>query len=298
MEISETGAAELLDRFGLTDSDPELWNTLSDLLLPMVPSVVDEFYEWMKVQDFFLSFFPDGDTLSHVQDKTRNYWKEFFTEVRDDAFMQSRRQIGEIHAQIDLPLDLYMAAMNNVFGHLAKRIVEGAEGLQQANDLLRVLQAHMHLDEMVVADTYSQRTTQKMLEQSQSMIEMSTPVTAIWDGILLLPVVGIVDSARALDITTRVLEMIQSTGAKCFILDISGVAVVDTSVANHFIKITKATRLMGCETLVSGLSPAIAQTMVNLGIDVGSVVTTSSLKEALRCALEKTGMDVVPARRA
>ncbi len=131
-----------------------------------------------------------------------------------------------------------------------------------------------------------------MIEQSKSLIEMSTPVTAIWDGILLLPLVGIIDSKRALDITARVLEEIASSQSSVLILDISGVAVIDTAVANYLIKITKATRLMGCESLISGLSPAIAQTIVDLGIDVGTVQTTGNLRDALRLAFASVGLTV------
>ncbi len=145
---------------------------------------------------------------------------------------------------------------------------------------------------MITADTYSQLTNEKMLDQSKSLIEMSTPVTSIWDGILMLPLVGIIDSKRALDITARVLEEIANSQATCFILDISGVAVIDTAVANYLIKITKATSLMGCESLISGLSPAIAQTIVELGIDVGKVQTTGNLRDALRLAFNNVGISV------
>ena len=100
------------------------------------------------------------------------------------------------------------------------------------------------------------------------------------------------DSGRALDITTRVLEEIARSQARCFILDISGVAVIDTAVANYLIMITKATRLMGCEAMISGLSPSIAQTIANLGIDVGDVQTTGNLRDALRSAFVKTGLTV------
>ncbi len=123
-------------------------------------------------------------------------------------------------------------------------------------------------------------------------MEMSTPVTAIWDGILTLPVVGIIDSKRAQDIMNAMLAKISETRAGLIILDISGVAVVDTAVANHLIKITKATKLMGCECTISGLSAAIAQTIVELGIDVGEIHTTATLQDALARAFRILGLDV------
>lgn len=118
---------------------------------------------------------------------------------------------------------------------------------------------------------------------------MSTPVTPIWEGILLLPLVGVLDSMRASDIMKKSLSMISETRAKVFVLDISGVATVDTAVANQLIKITKATRLMGCHAIVSGLSPAIAHTIVELGVDVESIRTTATLRDAFETALTIIG---------
>ena len=100
----------------------------------------------------------------------------------------------------------------------------------------------------------------------------------------MLPIVGILDSKRAQDLMQNILLEINQTQAKVVILDISGVAVVDTAVANHIIKITKATKLMGCICIVSGVSPAIAQTIVELGINVETITTTASLKDALKLA--------------
>ena len=123
---------------------------------------------------------------------------------------------------------------------------------------------------------------------------MSTPVTAIWDDILLLPLVGIIDSRRAQDIMASTLDAIGRTQAKVMIMDISGVAVVDTAVANYLIKITRAARLMGCQCIISGLSPSIAQTIVELGIDVGTVETTATLKVALSRAFHMAGANLGP----
>ena len=118
---------------------------------------------------------------------------------------------------------------------------------------------------------------------------MSTPVTPIWEGILLLPLVGVLDSMRAADIMKKSLSMISEARAKVFVLDISGVATVDTAVANQLIKITKATRLMGCHAIISGLSPAIAHTIVELGVDVESIRTTATLRDAFETALTIIG---------
>ena len=129
--------------------------------------------------------------------------------------------------------------------------------------------------------------TDEVQKRSLAMLEMSTPVTKIWDGVLFAPIVGIVDSKRSVDIMNKALSSIADTRARTLMLDISGVAIVDTAVANHLIKIAKAAVLMGCQTIISGISPAIAQTIAELGIDLGSIQTTSTIETALRDSITR-----------
>ncbi len=121
----------------------------------------------------------------------------------------------------------------------------------------------------------------------------ATPIAILWDGILSVPLVGVIDSKRGQDIMDDMLRAIKQTGAKVVLLDIMGVPAVDSAVASHIIKMTKATRLMGCTCVVSGISPAIAQTMVHLGIELGDVVTVSKLRDGFKVALDHLGLSVV-----
>jgi methyl-accepting chemotaxis protein len=131
--------------------------------------------------------------------------------------------------------------------------------------------------------------TLEVQRRSLALLEMSTPVTKIWDGVLFAPIVGIVDSKRSLDIMNKALSSIADTRASTLLLDIGGVAVVDTAVANHLIKIAKAAVLMGCKTIISGISPSIAQTIAELGIDLGAIQTTSTIESALRDSITRPG---------
>ena len=131
--------------------------------------------------------------------------------------------------------------------------------------------------------------TSEVQRRSLALLEMSTPVTKIWDGVLFAPIVGIVDSKRAVDIMDKSLSSIVANRAHTLMLDIGGVSVVDTAVADHLIKIAKAAVLMGCRTTISGISPAIAQTVAELGIDLGSIQTTSTIETGLREAIANNG---------
>ncbi len=133
----------------------------------------------------------------------------------------------------------------------------------------------------------------KLQEQSRTIMEISTPVIKLWDRVIVLPVVGVIDSLRAQQMMQTMLKKITETLAKVIILDIAGVATVDTAVANHLIKIAKATRLMGCRCIVSGISPAVAETLVQLGIELGDVITNSTLQDSLADAFAMLSLEVI-----
>ncbi len=295
-DFSSTGhgadAATLLNQFQITDADLKLVRTFGKKFIPELGPYVEKFYEWLAVQPYFSSFFADDRMIEKVKALQTEYWRQFFDAKVDDSYIEARRHVGSVHARIELPAEFYMSAMNVSFENCVDFLSASGKPSLQSQRTIVAISKLMQLDAMITIETYSRLTNEKMLEQSKSLIEMSTPVTSIWDGILLLPLVGIIDSKRALDITARVLEEIAASQSTCFILDISGVAVIDTAVANYLIKITKATRLMGCESMISGLSPAIAQTIVDLGIDVGDVQTTGNLRDALRLAFDNVGLTV------
>ncbi|WP_421865890.1 STAS domain-containing protein [Motiliproteus sp.] len=127
--------------------------------------------------------------------------------------------------------------------------------------------------------------------------EEGIAVNIIWDKILFVAAQGTLDSRRTQLMMDRVLSKILDNGARAVILDILGVSVIDTAVANHLIKMGQATRLMGCEMVISGISPEIAQTMVHLGVDLGNTTTSSTIKDALQVALTKTGHEIKPIER-
>lgn len=129
-------------------------------------------------------------------------------------------------------------------------------------------------------------------------ITVATPVTVLWENILMLPIVGTIDSKRGQEIMETILAKILETEAKTIILDILGIATVDSKVASHLVKITQACKLMGSDCVISGISPAIAQTLVQLGVELGGVYTTATLKDAVVLAFDMTGLEVVSKKKA
>ncbi|HEY9712492.1 MAG TPA: STAS domain-containing protein [Chroococcales cyanobacterium] len=125
--------------------------------------------------------------------------------------------------------------------------------------------------------------------QQQDILEMSTPVIKMWEGILAVPLIGTLDSARTQIVMENLLQAILDTGSKIAILDITGVPTVDTQTAQHLMKTVSATRLMGAECIISGIRPQIAQTIVHLGIDIADITTKATMEDALREAMARIG---------
>lgn len=128
---------------------------------------------------------------------------------------------------------------------------------------------------------------------AEAIAQMSTPIARLWEGILLLPLVGVMTATRIKTVLAAVLTSISDSQAKVIILDISGVGVIDTYTANHFIKIAKATKLMGCTCILSGITPSVAQTIVELGVNVDEIETTGTMKDALERSFKYTGARLV-----
>jgi len=141
-------------------------------------------------------------------------------------------------------------------------------------------------------EVYQKSREEVILRQQQDMLELSTPVVELWDGILALPLIGTLDSARTQVVMENLLEKIVQTGAGIAIVDITGVPTVDTLVAQHLLKTVAAARLMGADCIISGIRPQIAQTIVHLGVDLGSVITKASLADAFVVALQRTGATI------
>lgn len=150
---------------------------------------------------------------------------------------------------------------------------------------------------VVTFETFIKGREEVILRQTDEITEISTPVIRVWDGILALPIIGTLDSARTQVVMENLLQEIVESGSTIAILDISGVPAVDSLVAQHLIKTVAATRLMGAECVISGIRPEIAQTVVHLGIDLSNIVTKATLASALKYAFSLLKMEVKKAQK-
>jgi rsbT co-antagonist protein RsbR len=185
---------------------------------------------------------------------------------------------------------LYVLGLKQAFSTiLEKGLLEDPLSLYHDSAVLNNLLDNMSIMTM---ETFLKGREEVIIRQTDEISEISTPVIRVWEGILALPIIGTLDSARTQVVMENLLQQIVETGSRIAILDISGVPTVDSLVAQHLIKTVSATRLMGAECIISGIRPEIAQTIVHLGIDLSNINTKGSLASALKLAYSMLGIEV------
>ncbi|HEY8521872.1 MAG TPA: STAS domain-containing protein [Gammaproteobacteria bacterium] len=223
------------------------------------------------------------------------------TNVGDRAWADTREFLGHLsRSQARLgakPTEtawFVLSLKQPIFGRLRAEILEPAvlgEEIWTATRLLDALGLY-------TSEVYQRSREEVIARQQQELMELSTPVTRLWEGVLAVPLIGTLDSARTQVVMESLLEEVVRSGASIAVIDITGVPAVDTLVAQHLLKTVSAAKLMGAECVISGIRPQIAQTVVHLGVDLGGVVTKATLADAFRYALWRLGLRVVPAERA
>jgi rsbT co-antagonist protein RsbR len=186
-----------------------------------------------------------------------------------------------------------LSLRNTILPLLAEEIQGDADLLVREMQYFTTLLDKMGL---VMVENYIRSREEIIRQQREDMMELSTPVIKVWDKILSLPIIGTLDSRRAQLMMEALLQKVVETGSTIAILDITGVKTMDTLVANHLIKTVTAARLMGARCILTGVSPAIAQTMVQLGIDLTQITTRAQMADGIKLALEMTGRAVLPAK--
>lgn len=278
-------------------NDEENLKSINDLARRYAQSVIDDFYEHLLSFDDTALFFADPATLERVKNAQQEYFLRLTQGNYDLAYAKDRLRIGAVHERVGLPVKAYLGMYNfylrAVASHLADAYVSDP---QKAWTAFHSLMKLTFLDIGLAIDTYIASSEQTIREQREAIQELPTPVLPFRDGMLLVPVIGLISSERARQLTEQLLMAIRNNRAKAVVIDVTGVQAVDSRVANHIVQTVEAARLMGATAIIAGVSPEIAQTMVTLGIDLGRMMTVGDLQSGIEEADKLAGYSLMRMR--
>ncbi|OWK44286.1 STAS domain-containing protein [Fimbriiglobus ruber] len=260
--------------------------------------------DWLAAQKASPTYRPDLIKEGELRDQSREFLRLLtkavasggtdvegseWQDVRDllSTVSQSRGQKGFSPSATAM---FVFSFKEPLFTYIRKEFATDAHGMADETWTANVLLDHLGL---YTTEIYQQTRESVILRQQQEMLELSTPVVKMWDGILALPLIGTLDSGRTQTVMENLLQRIVETGSETAIIDITGVPTVDTLTAQHLLKTVAAARLMGVDCIISGIRPQIAQTIVHLGIDLSAVTTKANLADAFALSLKRLGLTVV-----
>ncbi|MDH5366017.1 MAG: protoglobin domain-containing protein [Cyclobacteriaceae bacterium] len=297
---------DFISKYQITVEDStRIQKVITPLILGSIKMMIEDFYIWLKPMPEFGQFFgANTELLERVKNKQEEYWIDLLNNPINEEFYKSRVNLAQAHARIDLPLDSYFASlaffMNWVLDKCSDEVTATGKKISVAKkeDMINAMHSFnkiMQIDQAIVVDNYVSMTNAKLNElinrQAYTIAQLATPIAILAQDVLLVSIIGMIDSNRAQEIMETTLNKIVETTSRVTIIDIAGVDIVDTAIANHIIKMIQAIQLMGCSCILSGVSPTIAQTIVQLGIDLRGITTKSVLKDAVEAAYVITEMN-------
>jgi rsbT co-antagonist protein RsbR len=267
---------------------------LNQLGTEYADEVIDDLYEHFLANPETRTFFEDPAVLEYVKEQQRTYFLRLTQGGYDESYVRDRLTIGAVHEQIGLDVKWYLGAYNRYMRAVGERIFRAYEDdPHRALKCFFSLMKLVYLDIGLAIDTYITQRERTIKQQQKAILELSTPVLQVREGILILPIIGVVDSQRARQLTEHLLLAIRSARAKVVVVDITGVPAVDTHVANHLVQTVEASRLMGATAIVTGLSAEVAQTLVTLGLELAKLNTVGDLQGGIEEAERLLGYKLV-----
>lgn len=300
MAILKLDDAEIRSRrefFRLSDEDLKRLASLRPFAEKVTDAIVEEFYALLLSHPETLAFFGDEATIRRVKRTQSEYFLGLFAGRCDAAYVEDRLRVGAAHERIGLAPKWYLGAYRQYLHLIHEALYAELSDEAAIRQAFASIQRIVFFDVALAIDTYIAANLDALGRHQAAIRELSTPVIRVYDRVLLLPLVGAIDSHRAHQVMESVLLHIVDAQAKCIIIDIAGVPVVDTRVADHLLKTTAAVRLLGAQTILTGITAQVARTMVQLGVDVSAMHTVSRLSDGIELALGMVGKaitDVAP----
>lgn len=293
MDLSDHEIRDRKAFLEFTDEDVALLESVNDLANAYADPVIEDFYHHLMSFDVGKQFFKDRKVLERVKNAQKEYFKDLTRGQYGRPYVENRLKIGEIHERIGLPIKTYLGMYAYYIRNVSTRLAEGLQAdPPRARRVFNSLVKIMFLDMGLAIDTYVFQRERTINVQQDAIRELSTPVLQVREGLLILPIVGVLDSMRALQVTEQLLRGIRARRAKVVVIDVTGVPSVDSRVASHLVQTIEAARLMGATGILTGLAPEIAQTLVTIGVDLSNVQTVGDLQGGIELAERILGYQV------
>ena len=296
MDISNEEIARRKAWLQFTDKDITHVTSVTGFAERIQDEVIEQLYDHFMEFEEARAFFKDPKVLERVKAQQKQYFIRLTQGNYDQNYVEERLQIGAVHGRIGLDTKWYLGAYNFHLQAVARRLFKEFEGdTEKALEVLLSLLKLKFFDIGLALDTIFAQRENTIRQQQDAIRELSTPVLQVRDRLLILPIIGMIDTHRARQLTEQLLRAIRDTRAKVIVMDITGVPAVDSRVANHLIQTVEASRLMGASVIVTGLSSDVAQTLVTLGVDLSKLNTVGDLQGGLEEAERILGIKVTQA---
>lgn len=294
MGITDAEIARRKEWLELTDEDVERITAINDFAQRVQDEIVEELYQHFLAFPETRAFFRDSQVLERVKAMQKEYFLRLTQGNYDRAYVQERLQIGAVHGRIGLDTKWYIGGYNFYMRAIATRLFQEFPGEpEKALEIFLSLIKLEFFDIGLTLDTISFQRERTIFQQQESILELSTPVLQVRDRLLILPIIGIIDTQRARQLTEQLLRAIRDNRAKVVVMDITGVPTVDSRIANHLLQTVEASKLMGAIVIVTGLSSEVAMTLVTLGIDLSKLNTVGDLQGGIEEAERILGYKVI-----
>jgi rsbT co-antagonist protein RsbR len=294
MNMNEADVQRRKEFLEFRDEDVAALRRLNEIAVKYADPVIEDLYRHFMAFDETRAFFRDPKVLERVKRLQKEYFLRLTEGDYGAEYVSNRLSIGTIHESINLAPRWYLGAYSFYLRAVALRLQEAtASEPHAALPLFLSLMKVVFMDIGLAMDTYIFSRDSTMRKQQEAIRELSTPVLQLRDRLLLIPIIGVIDSQRAQLITESLLRSIRANRAKVVVMDVTGVATIDSKVANHLLQTVTAARLMGATVIVTGLSSEVAQSLATLGIDLAKLNTVGDLQGGIEEAERLLGYRVV-----
>jgi rsbT co-antagonist protein RsbR len=302
--LLQTSAADLERRRRIVDLDDEDTArilSLKEVVMPQADRFAAAFFDYLGNLEEAESLFRNRELLDEARRRKREHLVAMVGGEYGHNYVEQRIGLGRLYSRIGLEVRVFLGAFHHLMHSIGTEVMERYAGdPADAFERFMSLKKVSFFDVGVIVDVLIDERERTIALQQQAIRELSTPVLQVRDRLLILPLIGVVDTRRAKQMTDDLLRAIRANRAKVVVMDVTGVAAVDSKVANHFLQTVAAARLMGTIVIVTGLSADVAQSLVTLGVDLDKLNTVGDLQGGLEEAERLLGYRValVEGRRA